>query len=258
MKIRLHFVLAATFLCTILAFSQGDDDDRPVKEYPPIPQVEISVLFVRIDAGIAAKWGLDGGPPADPENTPLGKKIPRLMKPGAASKVFTALRKQPKTKILASATSTVQSGKETWVSATVERRFPENFEEPKIKMPDKDAKVCADFYTPTFGEPREDLGVTLTVTPQVAQNGRHIGLELHPKYVKVDGHDKGYGKAKTYPRFLVRESRTEVTVPDSCSIILGIVKPTAHSDDAKEDAEKIESPVLIWLTATIVKQPKED
>ena len=149
------------------------------------------------------------------------------------------------TDVLSTPKVTVQSGEEAYIAMTEERQFAESFEEPEIETTgDGDnAGIAFTPATPNFAEAKEDLGVTLTVTPTVMDDGISIVLELHPKVVEFIGYDETFNVVLQYPVstnpitgevetldipyiystpvFEVREIRTKVTVWDGESVVLG-------------------------------------
>ncbi len=140
------------------------------------------------------------------------------------------LNRKDGTDILSAPKVTVQSGEEAFISMIEERMFPESFEEGEFST--NNGVVNYTPPTPVFGEPRDDLGVTLTVTPQVAQDGISISLDLHPKVVQFLGYDTTFNSVSRIdgedvenrfdtPIFEIREIRTKVTVWDGESVVLG-------------------------------------
>ena len=84
-----------------------------------------------------------------------------------------------------------------------------------------------------FGAPRTDIGVVLTVTPQVAADNLSISLSMAPKVTAFMGYDQTFNSTTILangqqvenrydtPIFETRELRTEVTVWDGESVVLG-------------------------------------
>ena len=114
--------------------------------------------------------------------------------------------------------------------------FPESFEEPEFQSANNSTGFTPS--SPVFGEPRQDLGVTLTVTPQVGNDNLSINLDLHPKVVAFLGYDTTFNSTTNLgldengepilvenrydtPIFETRELRTQVTVWDGESVVLG-------------------------------------
>ncbi len=233
-----------------------------------IPQVTIEAKFVEVRQDsleeLSFQWMFMGSPPPNPKafqfygDSDPGEKEIRV-NPGALQGTLRNLLgdltpevfnidtiigntefktmiywfdRKGGTDILSAPKVTVQSGKEAFISMIEERRFPESFEEPEIDNDNENDNTTIQPSTPVFGEPREDLGITLTVTPQVAQDGISIALELHPKVVEFIGYDTTFNSDLNIsgnvvplrydtPIFEVREIRTEVTVWDGETVVLG-------------------------------------
>ena len=219
---------------------------------------------------------MDGGPAAKPESTPLKKDIPRLLAPEEARKLITALRKAKDTEILGSNALVVQSGQEAFGSKVKEVMFPESYEdeeyfEPVIPgdedvddddeeeviikrrrpLPKEDELTIWDLG-PIMGEPRQDLGFTLTATPQVSASGKYINLDLHPKMVVAK-------KAKPmFFFFSTFETRTQIGLPDGYTMIAfcGLPAPQGDYPDYKQDASTDRRPYIMFVTAKIIEHPK--
>lgn len=138
---------------------------------------------------------------------------------------------------------TVQSGVEAYIAMSEERRFPESYDAGDLSFGGGgfgggNAQPVLQQTTPEFGEARDDIGITLTVTPTVAPDGLSITLELTPKVIAYLGLDTDFNQTQVVPGgagdeptevtvnfgtpiFEVREVRTIVTVWDGETVILG-------------------------------------
>ena len=123
-------------------------------------QMEISALFMQIPADLAARWGLDGGFPAEPKSTPLGREIGPILCPKEASAVLCGLRNAPGTSILASGHCLNLSGNTAVFRQVSERQLDE------------------------VGEAR-DFGVILEVTPIGAADGVTADLDLRCQLIRL-------------------------------------------------------------------------
>ena len=213
------------------------------------PQVEINCVVVRIHPDTAAQWGLDGGPAADPKQTPLGKDIPKILDKEDYRKLFTAIRKSTDSEIVASVNTTVQSGVETYVGKCFEARFIESYDYPEdlnqkvVKLLEKkDGTIEIEniakegekkketetqnnlILIPEYGEARDDLGISLTVTPTVSPDYETITLELTPKLIKAFQHINGQETI-----FDVFDVRTILTLKNNQTSLIGMTKPSKKS-----------------------------
>ena len=238
--------------------------DRILKQINiQIPQVTIEAKFIEVRQNtleeLSFQWLFLGSPAGNPKNFQVGG-ADFALNPGALANTtrnisqlgsvfdldtiighsqFNTLiyffNRQDGTDVMSAPKVTVQSGKEAYISMIEERRFPESFEAPTFVVNaggNGGNTVTYNPPTPVFGEPRQDLGVTLTVTPQVAGDGISISLELHPKVVEFIRYDTTFNTTATIngepvelrydtPIFEVRELRTEVTVWDGETVVLG-------------------------------------
>ena len=256
--------LAAVVLSLLRAAPAAAAEPRAVV------QVDVALMFIQLDAQIAADWGLDGGPAAKPESTPLKKEIPAVLTPAEAQAVFTALRQQPGTRILGSVRKLMHAGEQGYAASIQERQFLADLDQDHAPPADGGATNDADDRGQDqhgtggpkrvlrYGDPRADLGVSMTATPYVAAEGRTITLSINPKYVRFIGFDRDAGRRVPRPRFSVYELRTVATLPDGHSLMLGGAKPVVHVREAGADKEKAadaDAVVLIWLTARVVRPP---
>lgn len=275
-------IICWALVCTWTVGQETEGDEDYVQAWAPIPQVSVSVFMMKISPELAANWGLDGGPAAEPKSTPLKKDIPSLLSPDDARKVISALRRNKDSSILGSNSVVGQSGQEVWGAQVKEVMFPEAYDyeelqfdddenedetdgEEKVPTPKKKTKrlqtrkpyAIGDKpsiwdFSPIMGEPRSDLGLTLTASPQVAADGRTINLDLHPK-LTVD--------KKAMPMFFMFstfELRTQITIPDGWTMIAysGYPAPIGDFTEHTTDDATDRRPYLMFVTAKVIEYPK--
>ena len=152
-----------------------------------------------------------------------------------------ALSQKQGTDILSAPKVTVHSGIEAYIAMAEERRFPESYDGGDIVFAGNgdNQQPILEQPTPEFGEARDDIGITLRVTPTVQPDGLSIQLELAPKVVEYLGLDQDFNQRREIPNpedpdnpivqevnfgtpiFEVREVITTVTVWDGETVILG-------------------------------------
>lgn len=149
-------------------------------------QFRTKFIALRISQELAAAWGLDGGVAPDPTLTPLGADIPARISKEQARRLIAGLRADPDTELVGTATALSQVGEEAYVSAIIEQMFPECRRSPEKKPEAAHANRSGrDPSLWIFGEPRDDLGTTMTVTANMSPSNKTVILELCSKVVEL-------------------------------------------------------------------------
>ena len=183
-----------------------------------------------------------------------------------------------------------KSGTTSTLKMITKTRYPESWEAPTIEQK-SDRNMVLEFPIPDLGE-EEEIGVTMTVTPNVGPDNETITLDLHPEITTFLGSENsGYPVAiqqyrynddgtKEYitdknvnvwmPEFGKRRIDTKVKVKNGETIVLGGI--ISSSIDRKEDKvpfigsipllgrlfqnrseESDKTNLLIFVTARLIK-----
>jgi hypothetical protein len=134
-------------------------------------QVGVKVLYMGIPKQVAAEWGLDGGPPTNPDKTPLGRPIGSTLAAADAQKLIAAMRGTAGCSMIACASATAKNGGTTVVSDVQTVMLPVG---------------VADDGKPIFGDGR-DLGITLEFSPVVDPETGKIKVALNPELSRLVG-----------------------------------------------------------------------
>ncbi len=157
--------------------------------------------------------------------------------------VIRALAQKSGSDLLSAPRVTVLSGSEALITVAQEMRYPQSFGEIQSQV--GNGRIAADGgggaagVAITAGTPQEfatrNVGVELRVTPTVEEDGLSISLELHPKVTEFEGFIEyggpsiaiSGGRTVTIPPgfyqpiFSVREVKTQVTIWDGATIVMG-------------------------------------
>jgi Flp pilus assembly secretin CpaC len=159
------------------------------------------------------------------------KDIERLRLSGGVSvDTLMALRRQGKSRLVATATALTQSGQEALVKAVREVLYPTEFLFEGGQTSNVTARSSAGALMPGYFETRE-VGMVLQVVPEITRNGAWINLLLNPKWVTLEGWNSWPAGITTgrkhrtlplrHPVFGVTSFETTVTVTEGGTVLLG-------------------------------------
>jgi general secretion pathway protein D len=209
------------------AFSVGEEQsriiiDRPGVELPPIHHGP-PVLPINVDLAEEARDFLTLG-------TPLGELDLDVL--------IRALERQSGNDLLSAPKLTVLSGKTARIVVAEEFRYPESYGDTDAEVGMGDSTSGSAGVAITAGTPRSfttrNVGVEMEVTPTVEEDNA-ISLLLKPTVTEFEGFVEYGGSSIAIasdttvtvpsgfyqPVFSVREVRTEVTIWDGATLVMG-------------------------------------
>ena len=184
--------------------------------------------------------------PANAGNINLGlKSVPfadmfGIFNGNTVSLMIRALEQQTGSELMSAPKVTVLSGKTAEIVVAQEMRYPESYGETHSEVGTGSSfnTSTAAGVTITAGTPRDfvtrNVGVEMKVTPTVEEDGC-ISLQLEPKVTEFEGFVEYGGMSVAVsagatvtvpsgfyqPVFSTREIRTEVTVRDGATVVMG-------------------------------------
>jgi general secretion pathway protein D len=209
------------------AFTAGQESsrlfiDRPGFEMPQIPQGAPALPG-------SVELGGDGSPLARISGV-IGRNEVQLM--------LRALERQTGNDLLSAPRVTVLSGKTAEIVVAQEFRYPEMYGDMAAEVGRGDSTAGSAGVAITAGTPRDfavrNIGVEMRVTPTVEQD-RAISLRLEPVVTELEGFVEYGGTSVAIasdttvtvpsgfyqPVFSVRRVRTEVTIWDGATVVMG-------------------------------------
>ncbi|MGF1447986.1 MAG: hypothetical protein ACFB20_01065 [Opitutales bacterium] len=152
--------------------------------------------------------------------------------------IITALEQQSGTDLMSAPRLTVLSGKTAEIVVAQELRYPESFGDVEAEVSEGDGDGDGAGVAVTAGTPQDfttrRVGVEMEVQPNV-EGGDRISLRLEPTVTEFEGFVEYGGQSVAIsggtvvtvpsgffqPIFSVRQIRTEVTVFDGATVIMG-------------------------------------
>jgi len=204
-------------------------------------------------------------PPVIPGANNLGVNTNPLVKVSGiigefnVSAVVRALSQKSGTELLSAPKLTVLSGNPATITVAQELRYPKSYGQVQSQVGTGSASGGGSAGVAiTAGTPQDfatrNIGVELTVTPTVEEDGRSISLELNPKVTEFEGFVEYGGQSIAIagnppttvtipsgfyqPIFGVRELTTKVTIWDGATIVMGGLT----REDVRKSNDKV--PVL--------------
>ena len=202
------------------------------------PQVKLDCVIYQVSPKLAAEWGIDGGPAAKPELSPLKKDIPAIMNKEEYRKVFNALRQNKDSHIKASSSLIIHSGIEGY-----------NLKGADENDDNTEGQQEMDEGCLSFGEIRDEIGLNFRFTPTVQPDGVFVQIELGVKHVeRIPLKDN---KAKKYN---VLEFLTTLTLKDKYAAIFFMAKSSeVSSKELIAKDPKANYPHVMFIYVEIVE-----
>jgi hypothetical protein len=204
-------------------------------------QVGVKVLYMAIPKQVAAEWGLDGGPPTNPDKTPLARPIGSTLVAADAQKLIAAMRETAGCSMIACASATAKNGGTTVVSDVQTVTLPVG---------------VTDDGKPMFDDGR-DLGITLAFSPVLELETGRIKVEMRPELTRLVGFAE-FGQARM-PVISRCSAEMSFTVKPGSTRVVTVSPPSQSAElvSSRQQVKKADADEMVTVLLVTVEMITE-